>query len=157
MCQTNWSGQSLGLGTVKLSRQPELHIHRLTAAFQQCSSARRAGQSRDYILGCREMFVRFSPSGWKFRLVSSVWSCLPLVAALHQGLGGSAQRLRLSALPNQNLSHRICKQLTLPHCVFGAALPPCTGIISSCARPQAWKTWDVAQINHYSLIGKQSF
>lgn len=62
-----------------------------------------------------------------------------------------------AALPNQNLSRRSCKQLTLLHCVLGAALSPCTGIISFCARPQAWKTWDVAQINHHSLKCKQSF
>lgn len=157
VCQTNWFGQSLGLGTWN---SPDSLSCTSTGSEQISNSAslhcqKGQAEQRLYFGVYRCLLVFYHQDGNSD--LSGVWSCLPLVAALHQGLGGSAQGLRLSASPNQNLSHRICKQLTLLHCVLGAALYPCTGIISPCARPQAWKTWDVAQINHPSLKYKQSF
>lgn len=53
--------------------------------------------------------------------------------------------------------HGICKQLTLLYHGLEAALPPCTGTVSSCTRPQCWKTCDVVQIKHHSLKCKGSF
>lgn len=91
---------------------------------QQCSSALPGGLGRaGIIFGVCRCLLDFPHQDGNSDLFRSVWSCLPLVAALHQGLGGSAQRLRLSALPNQNLSHRICKQLTQPHCSRSTTVP----------------------------------
>lgn len=84
------------------------------------------------------------------------------VAAHQQGdasFGDCQPGSRQGAKPwlcNSMLSQDL-QALTLLYCVLEAALPPCTSIISSCTRPQGWKTCDVVQVKHRSFKFKGSF